>query len=163
MLFRSPLSCDVNPFVSCSDVMATWQAHLLGFPNPLIGVMGFVAPIAVGAMLLSGGVIRSRAFWTTFNVGVFLAWLLVTWFFTQAVFAIGKLCPWCMLAWSATIPMFWVFTAWNMRYGGLPFGDRGRRIGAAVLPYAWIIVLVNYLVIIVTILIVFPQLLRMLF
>ncbi|MFZ7088160.1 vitamin K epoxide reductase family protein [Curtobacterium sp. RRHDQ10] len=156
------LSCDVNPFVSCSDVMASWQGHLFGFPNPLLGLMGFVAPIAVGVMLLAGATARTW-FWTTFNAGVFLAWVFVTWLFTQTVWFIGALCPWCMLVWSMTIPMFWVFTAWNLARGGLPFGTRAQRIGRAVLPFAWIIVLVNYLVIVVTILIEFPTLLSLLF
>lgn len=157
------LHCDVNPFISCSDVMASWQGHLFGFPNPVIGVMGFVAPIAVGVMLLSGGVIRARGFWTAFNAGVFLAWVFIMWLFTQTVWAIGALCPWCMLVWSMTIPMFWILALWSLRHGYLPFGPRVARVADIVWPYGWAIVLANYLFIALVIVVHFPNLLPTLF
>ncbi|WP_395820659.1 vitamin K epoxide reductase family protein [Curtobacterium flaccumfaciens] len=154
---KAVLSCDVNPFINCSDVMASWQGHLFGFPNPLLGVMGFVAPIAVAVLLLAGFRNGSRWFWIVFNAGVFLAWVFVTWLFTQTVFVIGALCPWCMLVWSMTIPMFWVFTIWNMAQGR--FGAAAQRVGRSLLPFSWAFVLANYLVIIVTIIIKFPAVL----
>ncbi|WP_245631505.1 vitamin K epoxide reductase family protein [Curtobacterium ammoniigenes] len=157
------LHCDVNPFISCSDVMASWQGHLFGFPNPVIGVMGFVAPIAVGVMLLSGGILRARGFWAAFNAGVFLAWVFITWLFTQTVWAIGALCPWCMLVWSMTIPMFWILTLWNLRRGHLPFGAGARRLGETLWPYGWAFVLANYLIIALVIVVHFPNLLPTLF
>ncbi|WP_413602399.1 vitamin K epoxide reductase family protein [Curtobacterium sp. Curtsp57] len=150
------LSCDVNPFISCSDVMASWQGHLLGFPNPLLGLMGFVAPIAVAVVMLAG-FRGSRWFWVAFNAGVFLAWVFVTWLFTQTVWFIGALCPWCMLVWSMTIPMFWVFTIWNMSRG--TFGPGARRVGKALLPFCWAFPLANYLLIVVVIIIKFPTVL----
>ncbi|QSB24582.1 vitamin K epoxide reductase family protein [Curtobacterium sp. 24E2] len=151
------LSCDVNPFISCSDVMASWQGHLFGFPNPLLGVMGFVAPIAVAVMMLAGFRNGSRWFWIAFNTGVFLAWVFVTWLFTQTVWFIGALCPWCMLVWSMTIPMFWVFTIWNAAQGR--FGAKTQRFGQVLLPFCWAFPLANYLFIIVTIIIKFPTIL----
>ncbi|WP_420370303.1 vitamin K epoxide reductase family protein [Curtobacterium sp. L1-20] len=154
---KKVLSCDLNPFISCSDVMASWQGHLFGFPNPLLGVMGFVAPIAVAVMLLAGFRNGSRWFWIAFNAGVFLAWVFVTWLFTQTVWFIGALCPWCMLVWSMTIPMFWVFTIWNAAQGR--FGAGAQRVGRTLLPFCWAFPLANYLVIIVTILIKFPTIL----
>ncbi len=36
-LYRNPdhvTSCDINPWVSCGQVMETWQSELFGFPNP---------------------------------------------------------------------------------------------------------------------------------
>ncbi|WJY00020.1 vitamin K epoxide reductase family protein [Curtobacterium sp. SP.BCp] len=152
---KTALSCDVNVFVNCSDVMTSAQGHLLGFPNPLLGVMGFVAPIAVAVMLLAGFRNGSRWFWVVFNAGVFLAWVFVTWLFTQTVWFIGALCPWCMLVWSMTIPMFWVFTIWNAAQGR--FGAGVQRVGKILLPFCWAFPLANYLVIAVSIIIVFPR------
>ena len=34
---KAVLSCDVNPFINCSDVMASWQGHLFG------GIGGIIA------------------------------------------------------------------------------------------------------------------------
>ena len=92
-----------------------------------------------------------------FNAGLLVAWVFVTWLFTQTVWSIGALCPWCMLVWAMTIPMFWVFTIWNMSRG--TFGPRARRVGRALLPFCWAFPLANYLVIAVTILIMFPRVL----
>nr|WP_242090878.1 vitamin K epoxide reductase family protein [Curtobacterium sp. DN_7.5] len=118
-------------------------------------MMGFVAPIAVGVLLLAGFRNGSRWFWITFNAGVFLAWVFVTWLFTQTVWFIGALCPWCMLVWAMTIPMFWVFTIWNLAQGR--FGAGAQRVGTTLLPFCWAFPLANYLVIAVSIIIVFPR------
>ncbi|MCJ1715999.1 vitamin K epoxide reductase family protein [Microbacterium sp. M1A1_1b] len=156
---KAVLSCDINPFINCSDVMTSPQGHLFGFPNPLLGLMGFVAPIAVGVLLLAGGR-ASRWFLVTFNVGLFLAWVFVTWLFTQTVWSIGALCPWCMLVWAMTIPLFWVFTIWNAARGS--FGPGAQRVGRALLPFCWAFPLANYVVIALTILIMFPTVLSVL-
>lgn len=153
---KAVLSCDVNPFINCSDVMTSAQGHLFGFPNPLLGLMGFVAPIAVGVVLLTGSR-ATRSFLVTFNVGVFLAWVFVTWLFTQTVWFIGALCPWCMLVWAMVIPMFWLFTIWNLSRGS--FGAGAQRVGRALLPFCWAFPLANYVFIAVTILIMFPRVL----
>jgi uncharacterized membrane protein len=154
---KQALGCDINPFVSCSTVIDSWQAHLFGFPNPILGVAGFVAPIAVGVSLLAGAKF-ARWYWIAFNVGLFLAWL-----FTQTVFVIGSLCPWCMLVWSVTIPMFWVFTVWNLANGKLTSNATLQRRMRAFLPYSWILPVANYFIIVVIILTHFPTLLTVLF
>ena len=156
------LGCDINPFVSCSQVIDSWQSHLFGFPNPILGVAGFVAPIAVGISILAGARF-ARWYWIAFNIGLFLSWAFVTWLFTQTVFSIGALCPWCMLVWSVTIPMFWIFTVWNLAKGHLTADETVRRRARAFLPYSWVIPLINYLVIVIIILKHFPLLLSALF
>jgi uncharacterized membrane protein len=159
---KQALSCDINPFVSCTNVINSWQSHLFGFPNPLLGVAGFVAPVAVGVSLLAGARF-ARWYWVAFNVGLLLAWVFVTWLFTQTVFAIGSLCPWCMLVWSVTIPMFWIFTVWNLATGRLTTNESLRRRARAFLPYSWILPAINALVIVAIILQHFPLLLSYLF
>jgi hypothetical protein len=49
---------------------------------------------------------------------------------------LGTLCPWCMLVWSVTIPLFWVVTARNFAegaYGGALTGF-GRALRSWVIP-----------------------------
>jgi hypothetical protein len=48
---------------------------------------------------------------------------------------LGTLCPWCMLVWSVTIPMFWVLTFRNARDG--VYGRRLQPVGRALLM--WVI------------------------
>ena len=74
------LSCDLNPFISCKSVMLTPQAAIFGFPNALIGIAAFVAPIAVGVAILSGAKFAAW-FWRTFAVGVTLGFVFVFWLF----------------------------------------------------------------------------------
>jgi uncharacterized membrane protein len=162
-LLRSPsqaLACDFNPFVSCGPVIQSWQGSLFGFPNPIIGVAAFVAPIAVGVGLLAGARF-ARWFWLLFLGGVFAGWVFIMWLFTQTVFSIGTLCVYCMAVWAVQIPLFWYLLAWCLREG--KFGTGSRRVGRAMLPFTWLIVLANYALIVLVILVQFPLLLTYLF
>ncbi|WP_423923466.1 vitamin K epoxide reductase family protein [Frigoribacterium sp. 2-23] len=158
----APLGCDVNPFIGCTPVMQSAQASLLGFPNPILGLMGFVAPVAVGVALLAGARF-ARWFWIVFNLGLLVAWVFIMWLFTQAVFMIGALCPWCMLVWLTTIPLFWIFTIWGLATGSTIDHPSVRRVAKAVLPFSWLLPVINYAVIVLTIIVQFPLLLPTLF
>ena len=108
---NATLSCDMNIFISCKSVMLTEQARLFGFPNPLLGLAGFVAPIAVGVAVLAGG--RFKAwFWRVYLIGLSMGFIFVLWLFTQSTYVIHVLCPYCMLAWVAMIPLFWRTFIW---------------------------------------------------
>ena len=118
-------SCSINPVLSCGSIMKTDQAEAFGFPNPILGVAGFAVVVTVGAGILAGGRFH-RWFWlglqagTTFGVG-FVHWLAF-----QSLYRIGALCPYCMVVWAVTIPIFWYVTLRNLqvasftaRLGGL--------------------------------------------
>ena len=55
-------ACDISPFISCKSVMLSEQAALFGFPNPLIGLAAFFAPVLVGFAMLAGAKLASW-FW----------------------------------------------------------------------------------------------------
>jgi uncharacterized membrane protein len=139
-------SCNVSPLVQCGENLNSWQGSLFGFPNPLLGIGGWIAVLMVGIMLLAGLRFR-RWFWIAFNVGVAGALALVIWLILQSIFGLGTLCPWCMATWFVTIPVFWAVTLYNLKSGNIPLPDSGRRFFAA--AYGWIplIVLVSYLVV----------------
>jgi uncharacterized membrane protein len=130
------LNCNFSRFIQCGANLASAQGSVFfGVPNPLWGLGGFVAPIAVGVAVLAGARF-ARWFWIAFNVGVAGAMAFVTWLIWQSIFFIGTLCPWCMLVWSVTIPMFLAVTLFSFKSGAIPVGDRGRRIAGAI--YSWI-------------------------
>jgi uncharacterized membrane protein len=136
--FVSPataLNCDVNPTVQCTANLLSWQGSIFGFPNPLIGVGCWVAPIAVGIALLSGVRFR-RWYWIAFNAGVLGAAVLVFWLIGQSILIIGTLCIWCMVTWSVTIPLFWAVTLYNLKAGTIPVPPAARRFFAA--AYGWV-------------------------
>jgi len=144
-----PLSCDINPFVACGQVIQSWQGSLFGFPNPLMGIAAFVAPIAVGVGLLAGAR-YARWYWATFNVGLLLGVVFIHWLMTQTVYDIGVLCPYCMLVWLVMIPLFWYGTINNLARN---FGLTGsaQNFFRRLLPWTWMIVVINYLIIIMLI------------
>lgn len=128
------LDCNISPLVQCGANLASAQGAVFGFPNPLLGLGGFVAPIAVGVALLAGARF-ARWFWIAFNVGIAGAFAFVIWLIGQSIFALGTLCPWCMLVWLVTIPLFWVVTLRNAAEG--VFGPRLTGVGRALQP--WVI------------------------
>ncbi len=97
--------CSINPLISCSSVMQSWQASLFGFPNPLLGIAGFAIVATVGFAMLSGFKPK-KWFWACLQVGIGLATVFVYWLFFQAVFSIGALCLYCMAVWAMTLPIF---------------------------------------------------------
>ncbi|MUK00586.1 hypothetical protein GM708_00760 [Vibrio cholerae] len=121
-LLRDPshvTSCDINPWVSCGRVMETWQSELFGFPNPLIGLVGFTVVITTGVALLAGARLE-RWYWAGLQAGVTLGAFFAVWLWSQALFEIYILCLYCMVVWAAMIPLFILTTARNLAHGVIP-------------------------------------------
>ena len=141
---EADLDCNFSLLVQCGAPLQSWQGCVFGFPNPVLGLAGFVAPIAVGVALLARATF-ARWFWIAFNVGVTGALAFCIWLMSQSIFSLGTLCPWCMVVWSVTILMFWTLTLDNGRHG--VFGSRLMPLGTTL--YTWVpaLVLASYLVI----------------
>ena len=106
-------ACSINPVLNCGSVMDTPQASAFGFPNSLLGVGGFAVVAALGAALLSGAVF-ARWYWAAVQIGVTAAAVFVHWLIVQSLYEIGALCPYCMVVWAVTIPVFWYVTLRNL-------------------------------------------------
>ncbi|MEV4898106.1 vitamin K epoxide reductase family protein [Nonomuraea sp. NPDC055795] len=106
-------SCSINPVLSCGSIMSTPQAELFGFPNPLLGVAGFAIVTTTGAALLAGAVPK-RWFWAGLQIGVTAGVVFVHWLIYQSLYVIGALCPYCMVVWVVTIPIFLYVTLRNL-------------------------------------------------
>lgn len=148
LLLENPtadLDCNFSLLVQCGANLNSPQGAVFGFPNPLLGLGGFVAPIAVGVGLLAGARF-ARWFWALFNIGIAGALAFVIWLISQSIFVLGTLCPWCMLVWLVTIPLFWVVTARNLAdgvYGG-PLVGFGRVLRSWAIP----VTIVSYAIVI---------------
>jgi uncharacterized membrane protein len=141
-------TCNISPLVTCGPNMASWQGSIFGFPNPVIGVAAFVAPVLVGVAILAGARFANW-FWVLFNLGFVGGIAFVGWLMVQSIFVLGTLCPYCMVVWVSVIPMFWYLTGYNLTQGH--FGNRGgsREIAALLYPFLWVLVLLSYLAIVV--------------
>jgi uncharacterized membrane protein len=135
-------SCDISPFVSCGALFDRWQASLFGFPNALLGVAGFVVPIVIGVGILAGAHFKNW-FWRSAVIGIGIAWIFITWLFTQSIYNIGVVCPYCLVVWAATIPMWWTVLIVTIVQGcwGLKIRKIVSSWGISYLP---VIVILNY-------------------
>ena len=112
-------SCDINPVLSCGSVIITPQAAAFGFPNPILGIIGFSVVVTLGITLITGSILP-RWIWLGLNTGALLGFAFVQWLVWQSLYSIGALCPWCMVVWTATAPIaIWV-TAANLASGRIP-------------------------------------------
>ncbi|HAG58258.1 MAG TPA: hypothetical protein DIT15_01465 [Arthrobacter bacterium] len=145
--------CDVNPWISCGLVMKTWQSSVFGFPNMFMGIVAFAIIITVGMALLSGATF-ARWYWLGLQAGVTLGFAFVVWLWSQALYVIHILCPFCMVVWAAMIPLFVWVTIRNITQGAIPVpAGVARVLGAS----GWIITALLYVAVIATIFFAFIQ------
>lgn len=100
---------------------------MFGFPNPLLGIAAFAMVAASGAALLAGTTQR-RWFWLGLQTGVTFGLVFVHWLIYQSLYVIGALCPYCMIVWAVTIPLFWYVTLYNLHQRHLPSPSGTRRL-----------------------------------
>ncbi|ADX73410.1 putative membrane protein [Pseudarthrobacter phenanthrenivorans Sphe3] len=145
--------CDVNPWISCGQVMQTWQSSLFGFPNMFIGIVAFAITITVGMSLLAGATF-ARWYWLGLQAGVTLGFAFVVWLWSQALYVIHILCPFCMVVWAAMIPLFVWVTIRNISAGVIPVPSTAARVLG---DSGWIITALLYVAVIATIFFAFIQ------
>lgn len=113
--------CDFSAVVQCSANLASNQGAILGFPNPLIGLMTWPFVLLTGVLVLSR-IKLPKFYWAVFLLGVTGALSFVIWLISQSVFVIGTLCLWCMLTWFSVITVFLATLAHSGSEG--VFGDK---------------------------------------
>ena len=124
-------SCNINPIVSCGSVMVTPQASILGFPNPLLGLVGFTVVIVTGVLAVAK-VTLPQWYWIGLTVGVLIGAVFVHWLIFQSLYRIGALCPSCMVVWVVPVSLRVVAASIAFR----PALKR-RQTGAAWVLYQW--------------------------
>ncbi len=107
-------ACDLNAVVSCGSIMTSPQSELLGFPNPLIGLVAFPVVTTLGVLVLAG-VPLPRWTWAGLLAGAVAGTALVAWLIVQSLYVIGALCPYCMVVWIATLSIAWYALLANLR------------------------------------------------
>lgn len=142
----SSASCDFSLLVQCGANLTSSQGAVFGFPNPLLGLAGWMAPIVVGAAILAGARF-ARWFWLTFWAGMAFAFGFVIWLISQSIFVLSTLCPWCMVTWLVTIPSFYAVTLHLFRAGVVPIGARGRATASTLMGWTPLLTILSYIVV----------------
>lgn len=107
-------NCNLSAIVSCTNVMKSSQSSAFGFPNPWIGLMAFPVVITIGVLLLARTDVPEWI-WGGLQAGVIFGIGFVSWLQFQSLYEINALCPWCMVVWSMTFPIFLYVTLRNLR------------------------------------------------
>lgn len=139
-------SCDLSYLVQCGANLQSWQGSVLGFPNPLLGVTGWVAPIVVGMALLAGARF-ARWFWWLFALGLTAALAFVVWLIGQSIFELHTLCPWCLVTWAVLIPTYYVVVLHVLRTGIVPSPRGVRRAAGSLMKWVPLLTILSYAVI----------------
>jgi uncharacterized membrane protein len=139
-------TCSINPVLSCGSVMVTQQASVFGFPNPLMGIAGFTVAIVTGVLAVTK-VRLPRWYWIGLMIGTGLGVVFVHWLIYQSLYVIGALCPYCMVVWSVTIPLFVVAASIALR----PLA--GNPVARVLYTWRWSIVVLWYTAVILMILV----------
>lgn len=120
-------SCSISPLLSCGSVMTSPQSQVLGFPNPLIGMMTFPILATLGVAML-GGAVLPRWMWLGMQAGVTAGAMFVHWLIWQSLYVIGALCPYCMIVWVVTIITFLYVTLHNLNRQAIPLPQIVREV-----------------------------------
>jgi len=128
-------NCYVSVMLQCDKNLGSWQGEVFGFPNPLIGLTGWMAVLVVGVAVLAG-VRLPRWFWAVFGIGVLAAFGFVCWLIGQSIYSLHTLCPWCMATWAVTIPTFFATVLHLVRVGVLGRSAAARARAARLM--AWV-------------------------
>lgn len=138
-------SCDISVLVTCGPNMSSWQGSVFGFTNTIFGVTMFMAPILIGVSMLAGARFAGW-WWMLYQLGNLFGIGLVYWLFSQSVYSLGTLCPWCMVVWTAMIPLWWVNILRPYALGDIPLPGRGRAFFEKVYSWVWVIIVINFVV-----------------
>jgi uncharacterized membrane protein len=139
-------SCSLNPVLSCGSVMVTPQAAAFGFPNPLIGMVAFTVVLTTGVLAVAG-VRLPQWYWAGLAAGTTLGVVFIGWLIFQSLYRIGALCPYCMVVWAVTIPLWVVVTSIALR----PLA--GNAVLRALYQWRWSIVALWFTTVILLILV----------
>lgn len=152
ILLKNPnavLSCTLNLVLNCASVMKTPQASAFGFPNMLIGLMGF--PIVVSIALLGLSKVQfPKWFLIGAQIGIVFWTLFAYWLFFNSVYVIQVLCPWCLIVTFSMTMLTATITHYNLQHNtfGIPSKMQKKILNFLhsdydkVITAAWIVLLV---------------------
>jgi uncharacterized membrane protein len=99
-------SCNLNPIISCGNVINAPGDKILGLPYPYYGIGVFAVLIGSGAGILAGAKYK-KWYWLTFQTMMTLGTIGAYFLLLKSIFKIHSLCPFCLSVDVATNILFW--------------------------------------------------------
>jgi uncharacterized membrane protein len=141
------LSCDVSVMLQCGKNLDSWQGSVFGFPNPIIGLTGWMAVLVMGVAVIAG-VRFPRWFWGLFGLGITGAFAFICWLIWQSIYNLHTLCPWCMVTWSVVIPTFLATVVHLFRNGTLTTSVQTQQRADRLMAWVPLATIVAYAIVI---------------
>ncbi|WP_217184246.1 vitamin K epoxide reductase family protein [Streptomyces sp. AC495_CC817] len=145
---EADLSCNLSAFIQCGKNLGSWQGEVFGFPNPLLGLTGWMAVLVMGVALLAGARFP-RWFWLLFGAGITFAFGFVCWLISQSIYDLVVLCPWCMITWAVTIPTFYATMLHLTRNGTFTSSEKAQDRAGRLMVWVPLATILSYVIIIV--------------
>ncbi|MDB5161635.1 MAG: hypothetical protein JWM52_143 [Candidatus Saccharibacteria bacterium] len=121
------LSCSINVVLNCGTVMQTWQSHVFGFPNMVIGLIAYSILLTFALAGLVG--VKFPRWWMIkANVGVLLGLIFAYWLFFQSVYDIQVLCPLCLVVTTATTLIFSSLLHINLKTNAFKLSEKKNAL-----------------------------------
>jgi uncharacterized membrane protein len=121
-------NCNLNPVISCGNVMTSNQGSAFGFPNPWIGLAGFSVLVTIGVAILAGAKFK-RWFWLGLEAGIIAGLVFAFWLLFESVYRINALCPYCLAVDIVVVTLFWYTTLYLVEQKFIPL--KGKMLAAA--------------------------------
>jgi uncharacterized membrane protein len=106
-------SCNLNPVLSCGNVINTPGDKIFGLPYPLYGLSIFPVLIGAGVGMLAGAIYK-RWYWITFQILVILGTIGAYYLLLKSVYQIHSLCPFCLSVDVVTTTLLWYTTLYSL-------------------------------------------------
>jgi uncharacterized membrane protein len=121
-------NCNLNPVISCGNVMTSNQGSAFGFPNPWIGLAAFSVLVTIGVAMLAGAKFK-RWFWLGLEAGIIAGLVFAFWLLFESVYRINALCPYCLAVDVVVITLIWYTTLFLVEKKFIPL--KGKLLAAA--------------------------------
>ncbi len=108
------LPCTVNIIINCASVMKSPQAELFGFPNSILGLIGYSTMLTFGVSLLFNR-ITTKPYILLATFGSLLSVIFSYWLLFQSVYVIGALCPYCLVSGISATNIFLALIYLNLK------------------------------------------------
>lgn len=108
--------CNLNPVVSCGDVITFKGDSIFGLPYPFYGIAAFAVLTTIGVGMLAGGVFKKwfhNTLWAGVGLGIIGAYYLLL----KSMYEIHALCPFCLSVDVVITTLFWYTSLYNIDHG----------------------------------------------
>lgn len=102
-------SCNLNPVLSCGNVINSPGDKIFGLPYPFYGLVVFPVLITIGVSMVAGAKFK-KWYWITFQALITLGTIGAYYLLLKSIYKIHSLCPFCLLIDVVTTILFWYTT-----------------------------------------------------